>query len=189
MLLMQANRYLGRWEGVGPWKLRLFWAPNGIRLKARCHFKGPKKSGFLGPSPSHWPSWWICPHQKYYIQGHISHRSIKSYTGPTCPVRSPANCETEFQIWGGGGGDCLCLYEIFFGPLRRSTLDRYLYISVAGARSSWAEFKKKHRVWEPLLEFIKTSPYLIVDSEVQLSSRRTTKPMNVSPIIQKWNNQ
>jgi hypothetical protein len=35
--------YLGKWEGVGPWKSRLFWALNGTRLTARCHFTGPKK--------------------------------------------------------------------------------------------------------------------------------------------------
>jgi hypothetical protein len=29
----------------------LFWAPNGNRLTARCHFTGPKKSRFPGPNP------------------------------------------------------------------------------------------------------------------------------------------
>jgi hypothetical protein len=32
VLLMRANPYLGKWEGVGPWKSQLFWAPNGTRL-------------------------------------------------------------------------------------------------------------------------------------------------------------
>jgi hypothetical protein len=40
MLLMRAAS-IAKWEGVGPWKSRLFWAPNGTRLLAR----------FLGPNP------------------------------------------------------------------------------------------------------------------------------------------
>ncbi len=43
MPLMQANTYLGKWDRVGPWKSRLFRAPNGTRRTARCHFTGPKK--------------------------------------------------------------------------------------------------------------------------------------------------
>ncbi len=34
--------YLGKWEGVGPWKSQVFWALNGTHLSARCHFTGPK---------------------------------------------------------------------------------------------------------------------------------------------------
>jgi hypothetical protein len=43
MLLMRAAsmHYLGKCEGVGPWKSGHFLAPNGIRLSARCHFTGP----------------------------------------------------------------------------------------------------------------------------------------------------
>jgi hypothetical protein len=36
-LHMRANPSLGR----GPWKSRLFSAPNGTRLTALCHFSGP----------------------------------------------------------------------------------------------------------------------------------------------------
>jgi hypothetical protein len=28
-----------------------FWAPNGTRLSAQCHFTGPKDSGIPGPNP------------------------------------------------------------------------------------------------------------------------------------------
>ncbi len=35
--------YEGKWEGVGPWKLRLFWALlNGIEPVGECHL-GPEK--------------------------------------------------------------------------------------------------------------------------------------------------
>jgi hypothetical protein len=46
---------------------RLFWAPNGTHLTARCHFKGPKKVLISRP------------HQKHYVQGHINPRSIGSF--------------------------------------------------------------------------------------------------------------
>jgi hypothetical protein len=52
-----------------------------------------------------------------------------------------------------------------------------------------AIFKEKHGEWDPTPELTTvhiTSPYLIVDSKVQLSTPTTT---NVSPIKQKWNNQ
>ncbi len=35
--------YEVKWEGFGPWKSPVFWAPNGTRHSARCHFTGPKK--------------------------------------------------------------------------------------------------------------------------------------------------
>ena len=40
--LLGQIHYLGKWKGVGPWKSQHFWAPNGTRLKARCHFTRPK---------------------------------------------------------------------------------------------------------------------------------------------------
>jgi len=43
-----------------------------------------------------------------------------------------------------------------------------------------AVFKEKRGVWDPMLELIITSPYLIVDSEVQLSNPKTT---NVSQLF------
>ncbi len=48
---MCAYPLLGKWEGVGPWNSRVFWAPNGTRLLARCHFTGPKNSQIPGPNP------------------------------------------------------------------------------------------------------------------------------------------
>ncbi len=36
--------YKGKWEGDGPWKLRLFWALwNGIEPIGKCHFSARKK--------------------------------------------------------------------------------------------------------------------------------------------------
>jgi hypothetical protein len=35
----------------GPWKFRVFWAPNGTRLSARCHFTGPKKLSISRAQP------------------------------------------------------------------------------------------------------------------------------------------
>jgi hypothetical protein len=49
--------YLGKWEGVGPWKSRVFWAPSGTRLSARYHFTGPKKLSISRAQPP--PT---CPH-------------------------------------------------------------------------------------------------------------------------------
>ncbi len=44
MLLMRANPLLGQvGRGLAP-EISIFWAPNCTRLKARCHFTGPKKS-------------------------------------------------------------------------------------------------------------------------------------------------
>jgi hypothetical protein len=45
--------YLGKWEGVGPWKSQLFWASNGMALAYRLNAisQGPKKSQFPGPNP------------------------------------------------------------------------------------------------------------------------------------------
>ncbi len=46
-----------------------------------------------------------------------------------------------------------------------------------------AVFKENHVVRNPKPELTITSPYLIVDSKVQLSSQRQQMPTNVSPII------
>ncbi len=38
-----STHYEGKWEGVGPWKSRLFWTlRNGIEPIGECHW-GPKK--------------------------------------------------------------------------------------------------------------------------------------------------
>ena len=74
-----------KWEGVGPWKSRLFWSPNGTRLTARCHFTGLKKVSISrAQSPPTCPRNGCCPHQKHYAQGRINHRCINSY----CNFRS-----------------------------------------------------------------------------------------------------
>jgi hypothetical protein len=54
---------------------RVFWAPNGTRLSARCHFTGPKKlsNSRAQPPPT-------SPHNGYArIQNIIIHRCIDSY--------------------------------------------------------------------------------------------------------------
>jgi hypothetical protein len=47
MFLMRAalqTHYEGKWEVVGPWNSRVFWALwNGIEPIGDCHFTGPKK--------------------------------------------------------------------------------------------------------------------------------------------------
>ncbi len=35
-----ADPFLGKWEGVGPWKSQVFWALYGTRLSACYHFTG-----------------------------------------------------------------------------------------------------------------------------------------------------
>ncbi len=54
--------------------LQIVWAPNGTHLSARYHFTGPKKTPreFQGPTPSHFPSSWICTHPKHYAWGCIN---------------------------------------------------------------------------------------------------------------------
>jgi hypothetical protein len=48
--------YWGKWEGVGPWNSRVFWAPICTRLSARCHFTGPKKlSNYRAQPPPTYP--------------------------------------------------------------------------------------------------------------------------------------
>jgi hypothetical protein len=94
MLLMQAasfTRQVGG-RGLGPGNLdffgsvkwhradRHFWAPNGTRLSARCHFAGPKKLLiFRAQSPPTCPTNGCCLHQKHYAWGRINHRCINSY--------------------------------------------------------------------------------------------------------------
>ncbi len=43
MFLMHAYPFLGQVGGGWPLNSRVFWAPNGTRLSAQCHFTGPKK--------------------------------------------------------------------------------------------------------------------------------------------------
>ncbi len=56
-VLERENIRGGRVEGVegyvtgGPWKSRVFWAPNRTRLSARCHFTGPKKLSISRAQP------------------------------------------------------------------------------------------------------------------------------------------
>jgi hypothetical protein len=73
--------YIGKWEGVRPWKSQLYWAPNGTRLSARCHFTGPKKVLRRTQPPPTCPLNRCCPHQNHYVRGHIhvNHRCIYSY--------------------------------------------------------------------------------------------------------------
>jgi hypothetical protein len=65
MLLMRSCPLRGKWEGVGPWKLRLF----GPCEMASSHlgeiFRGQ-------PLPT-------CPHQKHYVQDYINQRSIGNF--------------------------------------------------------------------------------------------------------------
>ncbi len=69
----------------------LFWAPNGTRLSARCHFTGPKKVSISRAQPPFTCLRnWCCPHQKHYAQGHINHRCMNSYFVCTEPVRYAA---------------------------------------------------------------------------------------------------
>jgi hypothetical protein len=44
MFWMRAYPLLRQVGGVGPWKSRVFWAQNGTRPSARCHFTGPQKN-------------------------------------------------------------------------------------------------------------------------------------------------
>ncbi len=43
--------YMGKWERVGPWKSRLFWASNGTHLTARCHCTSSKKISISRAQP------------------------------------------------------------------------------------------------------------------------------------------
>jgi len=57
---------------------RHFWAPNGTRLSARCHFTGPKQVSISRAQPP--PTchcYGCCPHRNHYARGRINHRCIK----------------------------------------------------------------------------------------------------------------
>jgi hypothetical protein len=62
-----------------------FWAPNGTRLSARCHFTGPKKLSNSTPppllfSPSHSPPS-PPPHPELVRNQHLSVMCIKGRSG------------------------------------------------------------------------------------------------------------
>jgi hypothetical protein len=57
MFWMPAFPLLGQVGGGWALEFLSFWAPNGTRLSARCHFTSPKKTfEFQRPTPSHLPS-------------------------------------------------------------------------------------------------------------------------------------
>ena len=80
MLLMQAASIARYW---------VFWAPNGTRLSARCHFTGPKKLSIsrFQPCPT-CPSNGCCPHQKHYARGRMNHWCIGGFMYKIPPWRS-----------------------------------------------------------------------------------------------------
>jgi hypothetical protein len=60
-------------------EFRLFWAPNGTRLSARCRLTGPKKVSISrAQPPPTCPRNGCCPHQKHYARGRINHKGIIS---------------------------------------------------------------------------------------------------------------
>jgi hypothetical protein len=66
-------QYEDKWEGVGPWKSRLFGALwNDMEPLGKCQL-GPKKVRISRAHPT--PT---CPHQKCSVQGCINQRSIGS---------------------------------------------------------------------------------------------------------------
>jgi hypothetical protein len=77
---MRAYPLLGKWEGVGPLKSRVFWAPYGTRLSPLMPFhRAQKILDSMAQPPSHLPSKWICTHPKLYARGCINHRCKNSY--------------------------------------------------------------------------------------------------------------
>ncbi len=84
---------------------RLFWTPNGTRLTARCHFTGPKKVRFPGPSPL--PRNGRCPHQKHYARGRRIHRCIL--------VRGSGLCVAGYLNVGAASSSPLGLLNLFSG--------------------------------------------------------------------------
>ncbi len=71
MFWMRAYPFLGKWEGVGPWKSRVFWAPNGTLLSARCYFTGPKKLSISRAQPP--PT---CPRNGFAHIQNIMHGAV-----------------------------------------------------------------------------------------------------------------
>jgi hypothetical protein len=66
---------------------RVFWAPNGTRLSARCHFTGPKKPPRIpGPNPLLLTLILDIPHPKHYARGCINHGCINSYHADPDPA-------------------------------------------------------------------------------------------------------
>jgi hypothetical protein len=91
--------------------LRVFWAPNGIRLSARCHFTGPKKlsNSRAQPPPT-------CPYngyariQKNYARGCINHRRINSYYRLSHEPRKrrPTRCRFPCRVDSAGSVSPTC---------------------------------------------------------------------------------
>jgi len=51
---------------------------NLLRPASLVAISGPKKSWFLGPTPSNGPGNRCCPHQNHYVPSHINNRYINS---------------------------------------------------------------------------------------------------------------
>ncbi len=101
--------YEGKWEGVGPWKLRLFWAPvKWHRANRRVRFGAQKSRDFQSPTPSHLSSYWMLPaskalhtglyelqvHRWFYVQEPtgdfkgVSQGGFRAHTTPPVRIRN-----------------------------------------------------------------------------------------------------
>ncbi len=70
--------YLGKWEGVGPWKSQLFGPQMALEYWLDAISQGAEKSQFPG-DPIPLPLSFLngcCPHQKHYARGRVNHRCI-----------------------------------------------------------------------------------------------------------------
>jgi hypothetical protein len=72
--------YLGKWEGVGPWKSRVFLGPV---KRHRADRRGPFGAQPLPTCRSNG----CFPHQKHYARGRINHRCIGGFMYKSPPWR------------------------------------------------------------------------------------------------------
>jgi hypothetical protein len=91
------------------WRCRVFWAPNGTRLSARCHFTGPKELSISrAQPPPTCPRNGCCPHQKQYAWGRLNHRYINSFYKTYLLSRFS---DSGGQCCGSGSG-IRCLFDL-----------------------------------------------------------------------------
>ncbi len=90
--------YEGKWVGIGPWNLRVFWALwNYIKLIGECHLGPEKLENSRAQSPP------TCPRNGYaaYAQGCINHRCIGGF------MHKRPRGRFQGPYWGGWRSRCI----------------------------------------------------------------------------------
>ncbi len=98
MFLMRAYPLLGEVRGGWALEFSSFWAPNGTRLLARCHFTGPKKSRIPGPNLLPLPLL-MDMHASKTLSTGLYKLYINSYTWLHQRISPPTFQERTYRTW------------------------------------------------------------------------------------------